>query len=87
MAVDAYIPLVKEIYYEMWEDGGDLLLRLPSIADQFVVGEDIYINETGYKIERLEYHMTTLEDWPGPEPPAYDRGFDVVYVKVIVSGV
>ena len=85
MAFFDYHPPVNEFYYELWLEGGGLILKLPLYAVNMRVGETVFIDDDDYKIESIEHRLTSLADWPGPEPPAYDTGFSYVLCKIWVS--
>ena len=85
MAFYDYHPPVNEFFYEMWEEGGDLIVKLPVYAEHMRPDDAVFIDDVEYKVEAVEHRLTSMEDWPGPTPPAYDKGFSYVLVKIWVS--
>ena len=86
MAFDDYNPNVDRIYYEMWEEGGDLIVKLPVYAVNFKVPEAIFVDDVEYKVEAIEHRLISMPDWTvPPEVQTKDMGFDTVLCKVWVS--
>ena len=87
MAYNDYQPPCNEPFYQLWEEDGDLIVKLPSYAEHFLVGDIVFIDDVEYEVKGIEHRLTSLEDWGGPVPPAYDAGFSFVLVKVWVAAV
>lgn len=79
-------PGAFEAEYELWEEGGDLITVLPWYACQFR-GDKQYvtIDDVEYKVEKITHILTSRPDWPGPVPPAAERGFGTPSCKIEVS--
>ena len=87
MAYSDYQTPCNEPFYELWEQGGDLIVKLPAYAEHMTVDDHVFVDDVEYKVQGIEHRLTSVEDWGGPEPPAYDKGFGFVLVKVWVSAV
>lgn len=86
MAFDDYHPNVNEYYYEMWLQGGGLVVKLPPYAVNFRVDEAVFIDDQEYEVKSIEHRLTSEPDWTvPPEAQTRDMGFAAVLVKVWVS--
>ena len=86
MAFSDFHPPVGEVYYEMWLEGGDLIVKLPLYAERFRVDEAVFLDDVQYKVERIEHRLTSEPDRTIP-PDVEERnmGFGHALSKVWVS--
>ena len=86
MAFSDYHPPVGEIYYEMWLEGGGLVVRLPLYAENFKANEAVFIDGVEYKVESIEHRLISEPDWTiPPNVEVRDMGFGHVLCKIWVS--
>lgn len=78
-------PGAFEAEYELWEQGGDLITVLPWYACQFEEEHYVTIDAVDYKVEKITHILASRPDWPGPVPPAAERGYGVPLCKIEVS--
>ena len=82
-----YFPNANEGLYELWHEDTGFIVKLPQYAARLTTGEYLQVDDTEYEVERIEHTLISVEDWPGPIPPASEGGFDRPTIKVIVSTV
>ena len=80
-------PPVGRLHYELWIQGGAKVGDLPVTACWYRVDDRIDIDGTEYQVQGIRHYLEAEEDWPGPAPPAYDRGFGDSVIHVYVTEV